>query len=69
MEVKKKGRRRINSKAFEKIGAAGKDTIFINKKEWKLATPPGAHILRRYLKKEYKVQTAADNSGWVVKRI
>lgn len=69
MEVVKKGRKRTNTKAFEKISAGGKETVIISTKEWKLATPPGANILRKYLKKEYVVRTLADGTGWVIKRV
>ena len=69
MEVVKKGRKNTNTKAFEKIVSGGKETVIISKKEWKLATPPGAHILRQRLKKEYVVRTLADGSGWVIKRV
>ncbi len=68
-ETKSKGRRRLNQVCFNKILAAGKEQIMITKKEWKLETPPGAHILRKYLKKEYKVATLKDESGWLVKRV
>lgn len=69
METVKKGRRPLNTKAFEKIRAAGKKRIIITRKEWKLVTPPGAHILRKYLKAEYEVRTLVDGEGWLVKRI
>lgn len=68
MEVKSKGRKQTNVKAFEKIRAAKKNKIIIFKSEWKLVTPPGAHILRKYLKAEYVVQTLANDKGWVIKR-
>ena len=68
-ELKPKGRKRTNQKAFDAIMAAGKSQCLITRREWKLATPPGAHLLRKYLKREYLVRTLADNSGWVVKRV
>lgn len=67
LEVKKKGRPRTNEEAFMRIARAGFKTVVIKKKEWKLATPPGAHLLRKYLKNEYQVHSLADNSGWIVK--
>ncbi len=69
METKKVGRKRINQPAFDAISAAGKKEIVIMKKGWKLVTPPGAHILRKYLKREYKVSTLANGRGWVIKRV
>lgn len=68
-EVKSKGRPRTNQAAFDKIQAAGERRVSVSKKEWRLATPPGAHILRRYLRREYEVKTLKDNSGWVVQRV
>ncbi len=68
METVPKGRKRINQPAFDKIKAAGKKEVIITKKEWNLATPPGAHILRKYLKDEYKVQSLVEG-GWVIKKI
>ncbi len=69
MEVKKKGRRRTNEAALLKIQQAGNKRVAILRKEWKLATPPGAYLLRKYLKKEYEVRTLEDNSGWLIQRI
>ncbi len=65
METKKVGRKRINQPAFDKID--GRKQVFITRKEWKLVTPPGAHLLRKYLGKEYVVRTAVDDSGWLIK--
>jgi hypothetical protein len=69
MDVKKKGRPRTNDEAFMRIVRAGNKKTVVKKKEWKLATPPGAHILRKYLKREYKVETLADDSGWLITRV
>lgn len=69
MEVKRKGRKRTNQAAFDLIEAAGSKPVVVKKKAWKLATPPGAHILRKYLKREYEVRTLKDESGWLVKRV
>ncbi len=66
MDIKKRGRKRINQAAFDAILAAGKNEIIIKKKNWKLVTPPGSHLLRKYLKKEYRVNTLANDSGWIV---
>lgn len=68
MQVKKKGRKPINDRAFTKIREAGRKEVLVTRKEWKLVTPPGAYILRKYLKAEYQVQTLIDDSGWVIKR-
>lgn len=69
MEVKRKGRKPINSKAFDKIRAAGKKEVYISAKEWNLVTPPGAYILRKYLKAEYQVKTTIDDKGWMIKKV
>lgn len=68
METVKKGRRRINQAALDRIKEAGRDRIIIQKKDWKLKTPPGMHILRKYLKAEYRVQSLVAG-GWVVKKV
>jgi hypothetical protein len=68
-QVKKKGRRRLNQAVFDSIEKAGKKELVIHKSAWKLRTPPGHHILFQYLKKHYKVQTLANDKGWVVKRV
>lgn len=69
MEVVKKGRKRTNAKALEKIAEAKGSTVIISTKEWKLVTPPGAYILRKYLGREYLVRTLSDGTGWVIKRV
>lgn len=69
MEVKPKGRKRTNQAAFDVILKAGRKPVDIKKKDWKLATPPGAFILRKYLKREYEVRTLADDSGWRIKQV
>jgi len=63
-----KGRPRMNQKAFDKILAAKKGEVIITNKEWKLATPPGAHLLRKYLKTEYIVRTVAGKKSWLIKK-
>lgn len=68
MEVKRKGRRPTNSRAFEKIRQAGRKEVVISRREWKLVVPPGAHILRKYLKAEYTVRSLVGDKGWVVKK-
>ena len=65
-QTKKSGRKRINQKAFDKIASNTHKKTFITKREWNLVTPPGAHILRKYLNREFKVETLVDNSGWIV---
>lgn len=66
METKKAGRKRINQPAFDKIAKAGKNEVVIKRKEWNLVTPPGAHLLRKYLKREYKVMSLMDGTGWLI---
>lgn len=68
MEVKKSGRKPINLEQFLRIKKAGSKKIIVLKRDWKLATPPGAWILRKYLKAEYTVQSLLDNTGWVIKK-
>lgn len=65
-ETKKPGRKRINQKAFDMILANGREETLMKRKDWKLVTPPGAHLLRKYLKKEYVVATLKDDSGWLI---
>lgn len=69
MQIKKKGRKRTNEAAFEKIREAGRETVVILAREWKLVTPPGAYILRKYLGREYKVNTLVGDKGWAIKRV
>ncbi len=66
METKKKGRKRLNQAAFDKIERKGNTQSIIKRSEWKLMTPPGKYILRQYLGKEYIVSTLADDSGWII---
>lgn len=68
METKKVGRKRINQAAFDAILASGKKEMVMKRSKWNLVTPPGAHLLRKYLKREYKVETLANDSGWLIKR-
>lgn len=68
-KVKAKGRKRTNQAAFDMILEGGKAKILVLKKAWKLKTPPGAYLLRKYLGKEYEVRTLEDNSGWIVSRV
>ena len=67
IQVKKTGRRSINTKAFETISKIKKGSFIIfPKKDWKLMTLPGAHILRRHTGREFQVQTLLDDSGWKI---
>lgn len=68
-ETTKKGRRPINERAFEKIREAGRREVIIKRKEWKLATPPGAYLLRQRIGLEYVVMSLADGSGWVISSV
>ena len=68
LQVKRPGRKPTNTAAFGKIASAGKKQITILKKEWKLKVPPGAHILRKYLKAEYKVNSLENGKGWIIKK-
>lgn len=69
MQVKAKGRRRHNQKALDIIREAGKNRVFITKKQWKLVRPPGAYILRKRLGAEYVVQSLINDEGWVIKKV
>ena len=69
MEMVRKGRRPTNERAFRKIRDAGKMEVVITRKEWLLATPPGAYIIRRNIGGEYSVRSLADGSGWLVKKV
>lgn len=69
MKTKPKGRKLINTAAFNKISSIdiGK-SIIMQRKNWKLVVPPGAHILRKYLRREYEVRSLIGDSGWIIKR-
>lgn len=69
METVKKGRRPINAEAFEAIRRAGAREVVMHRGAWRLAIPPGKHILRQKLGREYSVSRLADDTGWVIKRI
>lgn len=66
-EVKKKGKRTRNNEAFNMINAVEKGkSMILFKHEWKLKTLPGMNIIRRRLKREFKVETLKDNTGWKI---
>jgi len=65
--VKTKGRVPSNDKAFARILATPKgEFIIIKNREWKLKTPVGSHIIRKYIKIETKIETLANDLGWKV---
>lgn len=67
IEVKKKGKKTRNNDAFETISALVEgEFIVIKKKDWKMKTLPGSHLLRRRLHREFQVQTLKDDSGWKI---
>lgn len=66
MNVKRKGRKPINTEALDWIEKQKKKTFTLTRDMWRLATPPGAHILRKKLGMEFKVQSLIDNSGWIL---
>lgn len=67
IEVKKRGPGTPNKKAIDKINKLKKgEHLILKKKEWLLATLPGAYILRSHLNREFKVQTLVDESGWKI---
>ncbi len=67
IKVKKPGRDPKNTKAFTVIDKIPKGKfIIMKKKDWKMKTLPGAHIIRRYTNREFKVETLLDESGWVI---
>lgn len=66
-EVKKRGAKTPNEKALKLINAIEKgDSMILETKEWVIVTPPGAHILRRHLNREFRVEALIDDSGWKV---
>lgn len=69
METKKVGRKPINNTALAFIHSKEDREFVLPRHMWKLVTPPGAHILRQKLGREYRVRTLADDSGWLIKRI
>lgn len=67
IEVKKKGKKTRNNEAIEKISALKKgEFIVLSKKDWKMKTLPGSHLLRRRLSREFQVNTLKDESGWKI---
>ena len=63
--VKKKGRRPRNKEAFDKIDELKQgEFMILLKGDWNLKTLPGAHIIRRYTNREFKVETLMDETGW-----
>lgn len=67
IEVKKKGKKTSNNKAFEKLSELKPGSfIVVLKKDWGMKTVPGSHLIRRRLKREFKVETLKDDSGWKV---
>jgi hypothetical protein len=67
IQVKKKGKKTRNNAAFEKINAVKVgDFIVLKNEEWEMGTLPGAHIIRRRLGREFKVETLKDETGWVI---
>lgn len=67
IKVKRKGRKPSNAEAFEKINAVKKgDSLVVLRKDWKIKTVPGQHIIRRHTGREFKVETLIDESGWKV---
>lgn len=67
VEVKKKGKKTRNNAAFEKINTVKVgEFIVLKKEEWDMGTLPGAHIIRRRLGREFKVETLKDETGWVI---
>lgn len=67
IEVKKKGKKRINNEAFEKIeNLKSGEFLIVTKEEWKMKTIPGSHLMRRRLLREFKVETLKDDSGWKI---
>jgi len=66
-EVKKRGAKTPNEKALKIINAIEKgQSQILDKREWVIVTPPGAHILRRHLNREFKVESLIDDSGWKI---
>ncbi len=68
-ETKGPGRKPINLPALTKIANMPGKEIIIRRKDWKLVVPPGAHILRQKLGREYEVASLKDDSGWLIKKI
>ena len=67
IEVKKKGKKTRNNVAFERLAETQPGSFIIFKKnEWEMKTIPGAHLIRRRLGREFKVETLKDDSGWKI---
>ena len=70
IEVKKKGKKTRNNKAFEKLAELKSGSfIVMTKKDWDMKTIPGSHLIRRRLNREFKVETLKDDSGWLITAI
>ena len=67
IEVKKPGRKTHNVEVLQRVTALreGESTI-ITKKEWNTLTRPGQHMLRKQTGREFKTETLADDSGWLI---
>ena len=67
IKVKKRGRPPKNSGAFITINEIPVgEWLILYRDAWFLRTPPGAHLLRKRLNREFKVETLADDSGWKI---
>lgn len=67
--VAKGKKRRLSLAVFEAVDTLNYgQNIIILKKSWKLKEVPGAYLLRKYLKKEFLVQSMANRKGWLVTR-
>jgi len=67
IEVMRKGRKPSNTEAFSKIAAVKKgDSLIIRRDEWLLKTVPGQWLIRHHTGREFRVETLADGSGWLV---
>lgn len=67
VEVKKPGRKTHNIAVLNRISMlkVGESTV-VKKTEWNTLTRPGQHMLRKQTGREFKTETLADDSGWLI---
>jgi len=67
IELKKPGRKVQDPETMKKItGLKTAESLVVKKKDWKIKTAPGQHVLRRRTGREFTVSTLADDSGWLI---
>lgn len=66
-EVVKKGKKARNNEAFKLINEVKTgESMILLKEDWKFKTLPGKNNIRRRLKREFKMETLTDGTGWKI---